>query len=286
MAIPIYEPEPFPATTYASAEPYGNLPSLSQDVFAEHPRASYMVALVAVGDEVIMPEAFDAYRQLRLSKYEEFGWLDEKDAELNNGVRIERLDRYDSTSEHTAVIKNVHGGRPRVVAVGRSIIKATAEDLLPVEEVYPEYFGDTPVPIGSNEVSRLISASHNRPERALASMAVQRAITASCVRQDYGPTFAMIEGYLADRLKKTRFPHDMVTDFKPIEHYNNTENAVMSTDWRRVLKETYLGAIGVPLRTGLFFHGVDKPGGGYGFFGKHFLRKFGTQPEAEDRISA
>lgn len=285
MAIREFQPYPTDPTVQSGAGAFSHLPEVSVDIFSQHPQAAYMVALVAIGDEVIMPEAFDGYRQLRYEKYSALEWIKYDNYDQKDGAKLEKLDDHDKHSEHIAIIKNVRGSMPRIIATGRSIIKLSQDELLPVEKAYPDVFAPNPAPVRSNEVSRLISDSRNKPERALASMAVQRAITASCVRHDYGPTYAMIEEYLANRLNVTHFPHDVITDFRPIPEYADTQNAVMLTDWRRVLSETRLGALGIPFSTKLFFRGVEKPGGGFGYFGKHFLRKYGFQPDAEASLS-
>lgn len=260
---------------------YSHLPELQTDIFARYPRASYMVALAGAGGEVIMPEVFDACRELRFRKYSQLGWIALDNVEYKNGRQLEPFDEYDADAEHIAVIKNRKAKPPVLIATGRSLIKPTAEQPHPVEKAYPEIFAEAPAPVHSNEISRLVSDSKDRPERALASMAVQRAMTTRCIQKEYGPTYAMIEEYLAKRLRVTHFPHDLLADFKPIPQYADTQNAVMRTDWQRVLRETRLGAGQVPWRTSLFFKSVDRPGGGFGFYGKHFLHRFGPQPESE-----
>ncbi len=276
MAINIFEDIPY--ETNQTGDPYGHLPTIDEDIFADNPNAAYMVALAAVPGEVLMPRVFEATRELRYSKYTELGWLPVEHVVEVNGKRLEPLDKYDATSEHVAVIKNRGSDKlPVLIASGRSIIKASEDANIPVEEHFPEVFRDGPAPVGSNEVSRLISDSLHRPERALASIAVQRAITSRCIELDYGPSYAMIEQYLKKRLDDTRFPHEMISDFQPIPEYNDTMNAVMLTDWRRVLAGTRLAKLGVPLTTKLFFVGVDKPGGGFGYYGKRFVYRHGAQ---------
>lgn len=259
----------------SEAPAYGHLPDVPVDVFSRHPRAAYLVAVTAVGSDVLMPEAYEASRVLRYNKYAELGWVDSAKFDIaRNGSRMEPLDDHDASSYHLSVIKNMRGQRPnKLIATGRSIIKGSG--LLPVEYVFPEIFAEKPAPTGANEVSRLISDSLHKPERALASMALQRGMTNLAVQEDHGPTYAMTEKYLVNRLEATHFPHDMMTDFKPIKEYKDTLNALMMTDWRKVTAGTALFRSGVPLKTGLFFRGVEKPGIGLGYYGRRFLYRYG-----------
>lgn len=270
-----------PTLTAPSEKPtYAHLPDVHPDMFAEHPRAAYLVAVAAVGNDVFMPDAFRAARELRYNKYASLDWIDRDNFETSpDGRKIEPLDRHDASSDHLVVIKNMnmHGAKQpnKVIATARSIVKQATDGPLPVEHAFPEVFDESPAPVGANEVSRLISDSLNKSERALASMALQRGITHLCTQRDQGPTYAMVEGYLVKRLKSTHFPHEMMTDFKAIPEYNDTRNALMMTDWRKVVAGTTLFKIGVPITTSLFFRGVSKPDTGFGFYGKRFLRSYG-----------
>ena len=244
-----------------------HLPLVHEETFAGCPRAAYEVALLAVGETVYRPEAFQAARQLRFNKYTELGWLPKEVQDPDGGEH----DEYDVHATQFGVLKNTPFGA-RMIATSRLIIRNGT--LLPVEKDYPEIYGENPVKAGELEASRLISDSKDRRERALSTFALERAMVGWGLANDHIVAHAMVEGYLLKRFRETHLPYtEMSADFKEIPEYANTKNMAIKIDAHDVVRKVQIAQLGVPIATSLFFWQVAK-NQGLGFYGNRFIKRY------------
>lgn len=244
-----------------------HLPIVHEDTFAECPRAAYEVALLAVGETVHRPEAFQAARQLRYNKYTELGWLPKEVQDADGGEH----DEYDDHAAQFGVLKNTPYGT-RMIATSRLIVRNGT--LLPVEKDYPEVYAENPVKAGELEASRLISDSKDKRERALSTFALERAMVGWGLANGHTVAHAMVEGYLLKRFDETHLPYEQMSpDFKEIAEYANTKNMAIRIDAHDVVRKVQIAQLGVPIATSLFFWNVAK-NQGLGFYGNKLLKRY------------
>lgn len=244
-------------------------------LFADYPKASYFVGLVAAEGTVYMPETFFAARRLRFDTYKGYGLLNNEDRDIDGGEH----DDWDlgKDSAQFAVLKNT-GTIPKLIAFSRLLLNRSGNVTLPSEEDYPEAFPDGHSGPGSTESSRLTSMSTNRKERSLASAALQRTMIGWGVNNGFNISYAMVDERVTEQLDKFKIPFNSHSDYKFIHKYNSASK-VISIDPEVALREASLkNVLRMPLATSLFFNGV-KQNQGLGYYGANLVWRYCSDVE-------
>ena len=236
--------------------------------------AAYHVGVVAVRSDIHMPGVYRGARRLRLNEYSGRGWLHPNAANIDGG----EFDEYDNRALHIAVTKNTPGG-PVLIATDRLILKDTVDNLLPVEKKFPEIFENNPAQVGATEISRHMSRSANKTERALAEIASMRAMIGVGLGMGFTHAYGMIEKPLARLLSIKNLAHNMLTSFEPTPEYGNTLNGLLHVEPHELLKGVRFCNVlrkkdPVKFSTYLMFNGADK-NQGIGFYGPGLLVNLG-----------
>lgn len=248
-------------------------------LFTSRPKAVYYVGVMAAGDyltpdgsvvpgDIFMPAAFDAARQLRFRKYNSLGWLPDSAQDEDGGEH----DEDDARSIQIGVIKNGQGrDGARLIATSRLIVRDESGPL-PIEKYFPEAFVDG-VQVPQTETSRMVSASLDKRERAMATLACHRAMLGCGVSSGYGNTSAVAEDWLLRRFEKIGLPYERIGDFKEIDDYGDSRNAPILIDAQEIVDRTCFVKGKAPLSTKLLFNGALR-NGGLGYYDRYFMRRF------------
>lgn len=240
----------------AKAESY--IPTVETAVFDELPDAHFWVGKVALPGEVLLNDEYTAARQLRANIYiDKEGFLDEESRMADGG----EMDVDDDRSIQFAVIENI-GDRKRVVGTSRLIVKRSSDDLLPVEQLFPEAFENSPAPIGSSEASRFIAQHPNKMTKHLISLSEIRAMDLEALAHGYEPIYAVIEEKLGKMFEFIGIPFDQMTELKYLEEYS-TPNMAVEIDPRRVAEEIKRDLTGELLLSQFFQDALVSLGLGY-----------------------
>lgn len=209
-------------------------PVISTDVFRDIPEARFWVGEVATHGEVIYPEEFRGARVLSANVYiDEMRFLEPSFREADGG----ETDEDDSRSVQFAILENRHeDGEVRVVGRSRLILKDSKDNLLPVEQIFPEAFDDAPAPVGSYEASRFISRHPDQDmTQHLVAFAGIRAMDLYAVKERSPFVYAVIEEPLRSRFEFIGIPYEVISDPRPVSEYNGTVNMAVRIDPEKVL---------------------------------------------------
>jgi hypothetical protein len=250
---------------------------IDTDIFNKREQASFYVGILAIGEDIVLPQAYTAARRLRYETYNALGWFDESRRDSDGGEH----DEHDNASVQFGVIQNMGKSKPMVIATSRLIIKNKLNQILPVEEKYPEAFVAEPAPQNSTEVSRMISQSPDLLTRHLASMACQRAMISYAVNTGMQPAYAMTEPYLSNKewmrkgerpgqLDKVGIPYREIASPKPIEEYAQTRTGVIELSPFEIMHSMRMTNLHVPFTTRLFFARAAQTKG-IGYYGDKFI---------------
>lgn len=198
-------------------------PRITSDIFdGSNANKHLAIGLVGVGEEALDNRSaeYEGYLRLRGNVYayeKQFMPVDE----LNpDGTET---DVEDERSVHFAVIENaLHS--PRVVGAMRLIVKS--QDLaqpLPVEAHYSEVFKDQAAPIGSTEVSRLISRHESKRIQNQVKWLLLTAGVAYVNKHELGPVYGVVTAGLARGLSMEGTPVEALDEPRFIPEYNSTK---------------------------------------------------------------
>lgn len=243
---------------------------VESDVFKDNPEAVYYIGVVAVPGEVIMPAEYDAWAKFRGNVYiDEMGFLPE-DARDEQG---REFDKDDDRSINIAVLQNGENGQlPRVIGGARLIMKDTVEEVLPVEEMYPETFSEDPAAVGSTEASRLISRHHSRGVQGVIGMALIRTMAVMTYDNGRKPVYAVIEDDKLGRIfQRVKLPYVAVSEPKMVDEYASVNTAI-AIDPAEVLATIQPGNhVNAPMMEA-FYKGVETHKG-LGYFDKTLVKE-------------
>jgi hypothetical protein len=121
---------------------------------------------------------------------------------------------------------------------------AETQKPLPVEEFYPEIFGEAPAPAYSDEVSRWISRHEKSATQEVLRWQICAAALGYIANHDLGPTYGVIEPWL-ERFLNATIPIKRVGDPKFVEHYKDVNLAIaVDTDaFIQQMQTTHPGVI-------------------------------------------
>lgn len=213
-------------------------------------RHKYLVAILAREGEVVWPSAFLAARRLRFETYRRYRWLDASDQDADGG----ESDQWDPRAIQVGVLRRTD--KVELIATSRLIVRRTSRDRIPVEFEYPEAFPSGTANVMDAELSRLVSVSPDKRERALASMACQRAMLGWALANGVNQAYGIVEDHLVRRLEATGIPHHVLTDLKPLPSFGDSMNRVIRIDPREMARDV-LHIRRVPFATYLFFRGLQ-----------------------------
>lgn len=229
-------------------------------------RARYCVGVLAVGDNILMSEAFTAARRLRFNKYHSLGWLPDSARDADGGEH----DTDDSRSIQIGVIKNIaRENRAEMIATSRLIIRGN--EPLPVEKYFPEDY-EKGMPVPDTEISRLVSSSRDKSERALATLACYRAMLGTGIDAGHRTTSAVVEDWLVRRIDSAGISYYKSAQYKEISDYADTRNTQIFIDSEDLVRGAGLTG-SLPIVTKWFFRGI-KGNNGIGYYGSKFLKRY------------
>ena len=211
------------------------VPSIETEIFRDR-LAPFYVGILATPQVVVDETAWNAARMLRARVYiDEMKFLPETARKPDGGED----DADDLRSVQFGVYENMNtGGDARLVGTSRLILKRDEEDLLPVEQLYPEVFTDTPAELGSVETSRVIARHEDkRTTRKCISLALIRAMAAWSMREDRKPVYAVIDASVKKMYDRMEFPYAIMSDLKYVGEYQS-ENWAVKIDPKEVVEQT------------------------------------------------
>lgn len=195
------------------------IPHVESNLFDQNPNARFAVGVLAIGETVVPGLESEAlgYYQLRAGVYAYQTNMIDHGLVTGRGTES---DEDDERSIHFGVIENT-GQIQRVVAAMRLIKKQGNGKSLPIEDFFPEAFGDTPAPDSSIEVSRYICRHPNKRIQSMLKWPLYSAGLADIMSNQHGPTYAVIEDFLAHDFRINKVPFTEVAEPKFVEEYND-----------------------------------------------------------------
>jgi len=182
----------------------------SNELFRFSPESTYWVGRVTTQGEVHNPLYWDRLAKFR-SIYVDLGFKSPES--LDEEGRL--TDDYDSISDNFAVVENTPDGegfKDTIVGSGRLIVKDAAT-LLPIEDEFPELFGDSPIPPGYAEASRFIAKHEKKFMQRMISASVLRALTFRSIGAEIDEVYCMVEVGLKRMLaEKVGLPVEQLTE--------------------------------------------------------------------------
>lgn len=208
------------------------IPTVESDIFTGHEEAKFYVGILAVPGAILMPREYEGYSKLRGNVYvDEMRFLEESERSETGA----EYDADDERSVHFGVLENRGEDKdPRIVGSSRLILKRSPEDILPVEEHFPEYFTENPAPMFSAEASRYIARYEDRNVQDVIKFGLIRSMTAWLMDNGHKPAFAVVERSLARLFERVKMPYEQVAETKFVDKYN-TENMAIVIDPTRVI---------------------------------------------------
>lgn len=211
-----------PLEVPSSLQPQLVLPDVETRVFEGRQNASFYVGALASRNVVYLPSEFLGALKLRANVYiDESHYLEESHRQADGT----ESDNDDVRSVHYGIIENATDG-PRVVGNIRGIIKDD-ERSLPVENIFPEIFEDSPAPLGALEASRYIARHPDRSVQSAISLGLIRVIVTQAANNGNQPIFAIAEESMVRHFNRLNLPFEKISDPRPVVSYNNTENMVL-----------------------------------------------------------
>lgn len=196
-------------------------PEFDSNIFNDFPEKRF--ALVCLGRNMgkeVDEDIFQNYLRLRANVYVyQTGMLPDV-AVRQDGTES---DKDDERSSHFVVVENRLLGRVAAVSAMRLIEKDMRNaDNLPIEEFFPEGFRETSAsPLGSVEVSRLISCIDDKPEQIRSLFELFKTGLARVNQEDLGPVYGVVEEELENSLAFLGAPPRRIAEPKHIEEYND-----------------------------------------------------------------
>ena len=206
------------------------IPVIDTDVFTIEPERRFALAVLGKGNvpEPGNEDIFRAYLRLRANVYiDQTGMLE---PELRMEDQTE-MDKDDARSLHIAVLENkslyrdtVRNDLSKTAIVGamRVIEKEEGrDDRLPIEEFFEEELGGLVTPVGSNEISRYIVRHESSRHKKVIRDLMHATALAYIVKNNLGPTLAVVEPELEDNLQKQGVPMTRIAAPKLVPKYND-----------------------------------------------------------------
>lgn len=167
---------------------------------------SYWIGKVSEKDQVYDEGYFDNLSKFRANVYvDELKFLT-KDALDDEGREIDLDDR---RSVNFAVIDKT---KERIVGSGRLIHKETETPVLPIEHYFPELFENTPISIGSVEISRFIARHDDEMTQHKIALSIIRAMTFYSLENKVEEAYCIIEKPLLEMLKFIGIPLELLAE--------------------------------------------------------------------------
>ena len=207
-----------------NSEKTQHIPVVESTIFKGHEEARFAVGAVAVDDKVIngYGNEFKGAAKLRASTYVDLGYVNVDDLD-ENGTE---LDLDDERALHLIVAEQVAGaGLARIVANMRLVIK-TDHEPLPVERYFPGAFSNVDLPVGSVEVSRLISIHEDLSLQSSLKWPLFIAGLKHVDKNKLGPVFGLLAPALTRSLILQRIPVRSLAEAKYIEEINYIKHPV------------------------------------------------------------
>lgn len=199
------------------------IPLTESGIFDANSASRFAVGIISEGTNP--PKGYDGifqnYLRLRANVYIDQTRMLDPSERRTDGTEI---DGDDKRSTHIVGLEN-RAGRTAVVASMRLIQKTEVSDeQLPVEH----YFGDEikDVPINGLEISRYIVRHEERSHAAALRSALFITALSHIVRNDLGPTYAIVEEKLANGLEKGGVPIHRLSDLRMLPKYDDLNQAI------------------------------------------------------------
>lgn len=204
---------------------------VERDVFTDHPEAAFYIGVIATPGVVHDARIYQATSRFRAGVYiDQMNFLSENSRLRGGG----ETDADDNRSVHFSVVENRGASEPpRVVGCSRLILKDDKNVPLPVEHFFPEYFDESPAPLGSTEGSRLIARHPNRGTQGIIALGLIRAMTNYSVEHGKQPIYAVVERGLATMFDRMKLPNTRLTELKYLDEYR-TKNMALAIEPERI----------------------------------------------------
>lgn len=238
------------------------IPEVGADIFENAPEAAFWVGPVAVGNNVMLPEGYNAALKLRANVYiTEKKFLEESNRQPDGS----EYDEDDRRSSHFTVIQNHPKGISLLTGNMRSIARGDKE--LPVEHYFPESFAK-PLTDNAVEASRFISRNPDQVVQSAVASGLIRAVVMDALQNNKEEIYAIVERPLASLFKFMGIPFEKVADQKYLEEYH-TENLAIRFSPEEIL-ETAKKDVTQRRRITPYFQTAEE-NHGVGFYGSDLL---------------
>lgn len=236
-------------------------PNIDPSLFDGHDTARFWIGKTALFNVIENPEMYAASLVLRARVYvHEMKFLPPTALTVSG----HESDIDDDRSVHFAVAEQSRDGKEaRVTGTARMIVKRDSEDLLPVEENFPEIFAENPIETDCLEVSRFISRHEDRYLQHVVSLSLIRAMTHFSLKNDVPKVYFEIEEEFWDLLSMIGLPMKKVGDLKPIDEYGGTHNMAVEIDPQEIMDAVTQDKTGTLLLTQFFRSEGPNEGLGY-----------------------
>ena len=211
------------------------IPYIDSKLFQEkyNSKHTFAVGMLAVGNEVLMPEEYLGYLKLRASVYGEQTNMISLEDVRDDGTES---DPDDDRSIHFGVIENCNN-KARVVGAMRLIVKSNLDSApLPIEVFYPGIFKDSPIQLNAIEVSRYITRHEDPKEQSRLKWKLYPCVLAHIILKNYGPTYAVVEEPLERGLTNSGVPLKRLQDPIYVPEYS-AENMPIVINTQKMAKD-------------------------------------------------
>ncbi len=200
------------------------IPHIVTEVFRDNPDARFATGLIAHGEQPRegLEGITEGYYKLRERVYIDQTRMLGEEARLANGGE---MDEDDGRSIHFCVLEN-HGETQRVVASMR-VIHGGDFGKLPIEEFFPEVGQSTNGTSKSIEISRYICRHEDDRVQKKLKWLLYPAVLAYIMKNDFGPTYAVIETQLEEALLEAGIPMERIADPVYVPEYRDVNLGVV-----------------------------------------------------------
>ncbi len=200
------------------------VPEFKSTIFAGYENNRFAVGRIGEGGESSFPIESLAYHRLRANVYEREGFISQDNISQYDGGEY---DDDDNRSIHMAVLEN-GGETQRLIASMRLIMKGGSGPL-PIEELYPDVFANSPAPETSCEVSRYIIRHEDKLVQRTASWGLFQQGLTEAVTHNLSPVLAVVSPALFKNFRSRRLPVEKLAEPVWIEKYGE-ENMPIAID--------------------------------------------------------
>jgi N-acyl-L-homoserine lactone synthetase len=194
------------------------IPTVDSRLFEGHEDARFAVGMLAIGNEVLsgFDDEYYGYLKLRARVYVDQTRMISPDLVRPDGTET---DEDDARSVHFGLLERAERGA-RVIG-GLRLITKTEEDNrpLPIEEFFPDVFGDDPAPLMATEASRYIVRHEDPAVQRRLSDPLFTAAVSFIIAHRLGPTYGVVEEGVEASLRMKGIPLKRVADPKFVPEY-------------------------------------------------------------------